>query len=61
MLTVQFNLNCSDLFIVNCSVFCMNRNCSAYNIKIDINNYKNDRTVCKSFYKKNKKTNINNT
>ena len=33
----------------------MNRNCSACNIKIDINNYKKDRTVCKSCHNKNKR------
>ena len=38
----------------------MNRNCSACNIKIDINNYKKDRTVCKSCYNKNKKKKNNN-
>ena len=35
----------------------MNRNCSASNIKIDINNYKKHRTVCKSCYNRNKKKN----
>ena len=30
----------------------MKRNCSACNIKIDINNYKKDRTVCKPCYVK---------
>ena len=35
----------------------MNRNCSACNIIIDINNYKKDRTVCKSCYNINKKNN----
>ena len=42
----------------------MNRNCSACNIKIDVNNYKKDRTVCKSCYNRNKnkrKNNDNNT
>ena len=39
----------------------MNRNCSACNINIDINNYKKDRTVCKSFYKIIKRKNNNNT
>ena len=39
----------------------MNRNCSACNIMIDINNYKKDRTVYKSCYNINKrKNNINN-
>ena len=32
----------------------MNRNCSACNIMIDKNNYKKDRTVCKTCYNKNK-------
>ena len=35
----------------------MTRNCSACNIIIDINNYKKDRTVCKSSYNKNKRKN----
>ena len=35
----------------------MNRICSACNIIIDINNYKKDRTVCKSCYNKNKRKN----
>ena len=39
----------------------MNRNCSACDIIIDINNYKKDRTVCKTCYNKNKrKNNIEN-
>ena len=39
----------------------MNRNCSACDIMIDINNYKKDRTVCKTCYNKNKrKNNIEN-
>ena len=38
----------------------MNRNCTACNIMIDINNYKKDRTVCKSCYNISKrKSNIN--
>ena len=37
----------------------MNRNCSACNIRIDINNYKKDRTVCKTCYSKNKRKNKN--
>ena len=38
----------------------MNRNCSACDIMIDINNYKKDRTVCKICYnKKKRKININ--
>ena len=37
----------------------MNRKCSACDIMIDINNYKKDRTVCKTCYNKNKrKSNI---
>ena len=32
-----------------------NKNCSACNIKLDINNYKKDRTVCKDCYNKKKK------
>ena len=41
----------------------MNRNCSACNIKIDINKYKKDRTVGKSCYNKikSKRKNNNNT
>ena len=35
----------------------MNRNCTACNIMIDINNYKKDRTVCKTYYNKNKRKN----
>ena len=35
----------------------MNRNCSACNIKIDTNNYKKDRTVCKTCYNRNKRKN----
>ena len=35
----------------------MNRNCSACNIIIDINNCKKDRTVCKCCYNKNKRKN----
>ena len=31
-----------------------NKNCSACNIKLDINNYKKDRTVCKDCYNKKK-------
>ena len=37
-----------------------NKNCSACNIKLDINNYKKDRTICRDCYnKKKRKTNIN--
>ena len=39
----------------------MNRNCTACNIMIDINNYKKDRTVCKSCYNINKRKNNINT
>ena len=36
------------------------KNCSACNIKLDINNYKKDRTVCRDCYnKKKRKNNIN--
>ena len=35
----------------------MDRNCSICNIIIDINNYKKDRTVCKTCYNKNKRKN----
>ena len=37
----------------------MDRNCSACNIKIDKNNYKKDRTVCKDCYIKKKRKNTN--
>ena len=37
----------------------MNRNCTACKIMIDINNYKKDRTVCKSCYNKSKRKNNN--
>ena len=33
----------------------MNRNCSACNIIVDIDNYKEDRTVCKICYNKTKR------
>ena len=37
-----------------------NKNCSACNIKLDINNYKKDRTICRDCYnKKKRKININ--
>ena len=39
----------------------MNRNCTACDIMIDINNYKKDRTVCKTCYNKNKRKNNNDT
>ena len=32
-----------------------NKNCSACNIKLDLNNYKKDRTVCKDCYNKNRR------
>ena len=34
-----------------------NKNCSACNIKLDINNYKKDRTICKDCYNKKKRKN----
>ena len=34
-----------------------NKNCSACNIKLDINNYKKDRTVCRDCYNKTKRKN----
>ena len=37
----------------------MNRNCSVCNIKIDIKNFRKDRTVCKTCYNKNKRKNNN--
>ena len=39
----------------------MNRKCSACIIKIDTNNYKKDRTVCRSCFNKNRRKNTNNT
>ena len=39
----------------------MNRNSFACDIMIDINNYKKDRTVCKTCYNKNKRKNNNDT
>ena len=39
----------------------MNRNCTACDIMIDINNYKEDRTVCKTCYNKNKRKNNKDT
>ena len=37
-----------------------NKNCSACNIKLDINNFKKDRTICRDCYnKKKRKININ--
>ena len=37
----------------------MNRSCNACNKIIDINNYKKDKTVCKTCYNKNKRKNDN--
>ena len=34
-----------------------NKNCSLCNIKLDINNYKKDRTICKDCYNKKKRKN----
>ena len=34
-----------------------NKNCSVCNIKLNINNYKKDRTVCKDYYNKKKRKN----
>ena len=34
-----------------------NKNCSACNIKLDINNYRKDRTVCRDCYNKKKRKN----
>ena len=34
-----------------------NKNCSAFNIKLDINKYKKDRTVCRDCYNKKKRKN----
>ena len=44
---------------MNCFVLQMekNKNCSACNIKLDINNYKKDRTVCRDCYNKKKRKN----
>ena len=55
MRTVLFNVN----VIMNCFVFEMdkNKNCSICNIKLDINNYKKDKTVCKDSYNKKKRKN----
>ena len=38
-----------------------NKNCSVCNIKLDINSYKKDRTVCKDCYNKKKKKQFNST
>ena len=34
-----------------------NKNCSACNINLDINDYKKDRTLCKDYYNKKKRKN----
>ena len=34
-----------------------NKNCSACNMHLDINNYKKDKTVCKDCYNKKKRKN----
>ena len=34
-----------------------NENCSVFNKKLDINKYKNERTVCRDCYKKTKRRN----
>ena len=54
--TVLFNVNVK----MNCCVFQTdkNKNCSVCNIKVDMNNYKKDRTVCKDCYNKKKKKQI---
>ena len=61
-LTISFNVNCSFLFNVNvnCSVFYMdkNKNCSVCNIKLDINNYKKDRTIGEDYYNKKRKNSL---
>ena len=33
-----------------------NKNCTLCNMKLDINNYKKDRTICKDCYNKNRRT-----
>ena len=33
------------------------KNCSSCNIKLDINNYKKDRTICKDCYNRKKRKN----
>ena len=55
MRTVLFNVNMN----MNCSVFQMdkNKNCSVCNKKLDTNNYKKDRSVCKDCYNKKKRKN----
>ena len=53
--TVLFNLNVN----MNCFVVSRykNKNCSVCNIKLDVNNYNKDRTVCKDCYKRKKRKN----
>ena len=46
---------------MNCSVFQMNRNCSVCIMKKEENNYLKDRAVCKSWYNKNRRKNIDIT
>ena len=52
-------MNCSILLKerVNCSVLRMHKNiyCTARIIKLDEDNYKKDKTVCKNCYKKKRK------
>ena len=36
-----------------------NKNCTSCNMKLDINNYKKDRTICKECYNKNRRKKFN--
>ena len=36
-----------------------NKNCTLCNMKLDINNYKKDRTICKECYNKNRRKKYN--
>ena len=36
-----------------------NKNCTLCNMKLDINNYKKDRTICKECYNKNRRKKLN--
>ena len=36
-----------------------NKNCTSCNVKLDINNYKKDRTICKECYNKNRRKKFN--
>ena len=36
-----------------------NKNCTLCNMKLDINNYKKDRTICKECYNKNRRKKFN--